>query len=48
MCPDEYHEHMWTQIRLNTCDLCSHIAVWQHPLGGLRCKTCPRTPETKP
>lgn len=29
-----------------TCDLCEKGVVWAHPLGGLRCDSCPR-PETK-
>jgi hypothetical protein len=24
------------------CDICNKLAVWSHPMGGLRCKTCPR------
>ena len=36
----------WVKIRPRQCDLCENVAVWAHPLGGLRCGVCPR-PETQ-
>jgi hypothetical protein len=36
----------WTLITPPRCDACDSIATWKHPLGGLRCNTCPR-PEVK-
>jgi hypothetical protein len=32
----------WTLINLPRCDACDSIAMWKHPLGGLRCNTCQR------
>jgi hypothetical protein len=32
----------WTTLERVRCDLCDKLAYWQHPGGGLRCKTCPR------
>ena len=47
-CTNEFHgEKTWKRIQRPRCDTCNNLAVWAHPLGGLRCKTCLRTPETK-
>jgi len=32
----------WQRINQIRCDLCSAIAIWEHPMGGLRCNYCPR------
>jgi hypothetical protein len=37
----------WIAIQPPKCDLCKKVAVWRHPLGGLRCKSCPRPAATK-
>ena len=36
----------WTRVHKPCCDVCGKRAEFAHPLGGLRCKTCPR-PEVK-
>ena len=36
----------WTIVEPLLCDVCHEKATWRHPLGGLRCETCPR-PEVK-
>lgn len=35
----------WEKIHLWACDLCTKVAVWRHPKGGLRCRKCPRPHE---
>lgn len=37
----------WLRVKRLVCDLCPRLAVWRHPLGGLRCAACPR-PEPRP
>ena len=32
----------WTLVEPPLCDVCGQKAAWAHPLGGLRCETCPR------
>ena len=32
----------WTIVEPLLCDVCGQKAAWAHPLGGLRCETCPR------
>lgn len=32
----------WKRIEPPTCDTCDRRAVYEHPAGGLRCRTCPR------
>jgi hypothetical protein len=36
----------WTIVEPKLCDVCGKRAAWRHPLGGLRCETCPR-PDVK-
>lgn len=30
----------WERIPRAKCDTCRGLAVWGHPLGGLRCTKC--------
>jgi hypothetical protein len=36
----------WVVIEVPLCDVCGAHAKYRHPLGGLRCSTCPR-PDVK-
>jgi len=35
----------WKLLQRPECDLCTRIAIWKHPQGGLRCDVCPRPEE---
>lgn len=32
----------WMPVVRIECDLCGRVAIWEHPLGGFRCGSCPR------
>lgn len=44
MRPEKITDGPWRVIERHPlrCDLCSKVAIYAHPAGGLRCETCPR------